>query len=205
MRNDGSRPRSSSVPGLTSMRVSMPGRAGPAGVLGGAGASGWTGRQPWDQVLDWSNPPFAKWFVGGELNVAYNCLDRHVEAGRGDRVAYHWEGEPGDTRTITYAELNGEVCQAANALTRAGRPQGRPGRDLHADDPGDGRRDAGVRAARARRTRSCSAGSPPRRCGRGSSTATRTLVITADGGYRRGAASRAEARGRRGGRCSART
>src|SRR5262245_22283353 len=52
----------------------------------------------WDQVLDWSNPPFAKWFVGGQLNMAYNCLDRHVLAGRGDKVAYHWEGEPGDTR-----------------------------------------------------------------------------------------------------------
>src|SRR5690349_23184179 len=57
----------------------------------------------WDQVLDWSNPPFAKWFVGGELNIAYNCVDRHVEAGRGDKVAIHWEGEPGDTRTISYA------------------------------------------------------------------------------------------------------
>ena len=49
--------------------------------------------EPWEQVLDWSNPPFAKWFVGGKLNVSYNCLDRHVEAGRGDRVAYHWRGE----------------------------------------------------------------------------------------------------------------
>ncbi len=74
----------------------------------------------WDQVLDWSNPPFAKWFVGGQLNMAYNCLDRHIEAGRGDKVAYHWEGEPGDTRTITYAELHREVCQAANALTDLG-------------------------------------------------------------------------------------
>jgi acetyl-CoA synthetase len=70
----------------------------------------------WDEVLDWSNPPFAKWFVGGQLNVAYNCLDRHVEAGLGDKVAIHWEGEPGDTRTITYAELHRSVCQAANAL-----------------------------------------------------------------------------------------
>src|ERR1041384_943638 len=52
----------------------------------------------WDEVLDWSNPPFAKWFVGGQLHLAYNCLDRHVEAGLGDRVALHWEGEPGDTR-----------------------------------------------------------------------------------------------------------
>ncbi len=78
----------------------------------------WTKR--WDQVLDWSNPPFAKWFVGGQLNMAYNCLDRHVEAGRGDRVAIHWEGEPGDTRTITYADLHASVCQAANALTSLG-------------------------------------------------------------------------------------
>ncbi|MCI2424086.1 acetate--CoA ligase [Saccharopolyspora sp. K220] len=74
----------------------------------------------WDQVLDWSNAPFAKWFVGGKLNVAYNCVDRHVEAGNGDRVAIHWEGEPGDTRTITYAELQREVSRTANALTALG-------------------------------------------------------------------------------------
>src|SRR6187200_2517826 len=75
----------------------------------------------WDEVLDWSNPPFAKWFVGGKLNVAYNCVDRHVEAGHGDQVAYHWEGEPDDdTRTITYAQLKDEVCKAANALTELG-------------------------------------------------------------------------------------
>jgi acetyl-CoA synthetase len=79
-----------------------------------------TWEQPWDEVLDWSNPPFAKWFVGGKLNVAYNCLDRHVEAGHGDQVAYHWEGEPGDTRTFTYAQLTEEVCRAANALTELG-------------------------------------------------------------------------------------
>ena len=75
----------------------------------------------WQQVLDWSNPPFAKWFVGGKLNVAYNCVDRHVEDGHGDQVAYHWEGEPGDTRSITYAELKDEVCRAANALTKSGQ------------------------------------------------------------------------------------
>src|SRR3989440_12038054 len=74
----------------------------------------------WDEVLDWSKPPFAKWFVGGRLNVAYNCLDRHIEAGRGDKVALHWEGEPGDTRTITYSDLHRAVCQAANALTGLG-------------------------------------------------------------------------------------
>ncbi|MGY1634645.1 acetate--CoA ligase [Geodermatophilus sp. SYSU D01186] len=78
----------------------------------------WT--QKWDEVLDWTNPPFAKWFVGGKLNVAYNCVDRHVEAGHGEQVAYHWEGEPGDTRTITYAQLKDEVCKAANALVELG-------------------------------------------------------------------------------------
>jgi acetyl-CoA synthetase len=76
--------------------------------------------EPWTQALDWSNAPFAKWFVGGTLNVAYNCLDRHVEAGLGDRVAYYFEGEPGDTRTITYSELTSSVCQAANVLTELG-------------------------------------------------------------------------------------
>jgi acetyl-CoA synthetase len=76
--------------------------------------------QPWDQALDWSNPPFAKWFVGGKLNVAVNCVDRHVDAGHGDQVAYHWIGEPGDTRTITYAQLKDEVCRAANALVELG-------------------------------------------------------------------------------------
>jgi acetyl-CoA synthetase len=76
---------------------------------------------PFDQVLDWSDAPVAKWFVGGKLNVAYNCVDRHVEAGNGDRVAIHWEGEPvGDSRVITYAELQAEVCKAANALSDLG-------------------------------------------------------------------------------------
>ncbi|MFA1541621.1 acetate--CoA ligase [Actinomadura sp. DLS-62] len=78
----------------------------------------------WDEVLDWSNPPFAKWYVGGELNVAYNCVDRHVEAGRGAKVAYHWEGEPGDTRTLTYADLQREVNKAANALLELGVRKG---------------------------------------------------------------------------------
>jgi acetyl-CoA synthetase len=73
----------------------------------------------WERTLEW-RPPFAHWFPGGELNVAYNCVDRHVEAGLGDRVALHWEGEPGDTRTITYRELRDEVCRAANALLELG-------------------------------------------------------------------------------------
>jgi acetyl-CoA synthetase len=76
--------------------------------------------EKWTEVLDWSDAPFAKWFVGGRLNVAYNCVDRHVESGHGDQVAYYWEGEPGDKRTITYAELKDEVCKAANALLELG-------------------------------------------------------------------------------------
>ncbi|MDP9417310.1 MAG: acetate--CoA ligase, partial [Actinomycetota bacterium] len=79
--------------------------------------------RPWDTTLEWE-APFAKWFVGGTLNVAYNCIDRHVEAGHGDQVAIHWEGEPGDTRTITYADLQREVCKATNALVELGVSKG---------------------------------------------------------------------------------
>ena len=74
---------------------------------------------PWNKVLDWQ-PPFAKWFVGGKLNASVNCLDRHVTEGRGDRVAFHFEGEPGDTRTITYAQLLYDVKKTANALIELG-------------------------------------------------------------------------------------
>lgn len=89
---------------------------------GAADRLSWTTR--WDTTLEW-NPPFAKWFVGGRLNVAYNCVDRHVEAGRGDKVAYHWEGEPeGDSRTLTYADLQREVSKAANALESLGVGKG---------------------------------------------------------------------------------
>jgi acetyl-CoA synthetase len=77
----------------------------------------------WHTILEWELP-FARWFVGGTLNVAYNCLDRHVEAGNGDKVAYHWEGEPGDRRTITYADLLGEVQRFANVLKGLGVAKG---------------------------------------------------------------------------------
>ncbi|MGY9071901.1 MAG: acetate--CoA ligase [Acidimicrobiales bacterium] len=79
--------------------------------------------EDFDQVLDWQLP-FAKWFIGGKLNVSYNCLDRHVDAGRGDKVAFHWEGEPGDTRTITYSDLLDEVSKFANALKGLGVERG---------------------------------------------------------------------------------
>jgi acetyl-CoA synthetase len=75
--------------------------------------------QRWDQVLEW-DAPHAKWFVGGQLNVAYNCVDRHVDDGHGEQVAIHWEGEPGDSRTITYAELKSQVSKTANALAELG-------------------------------------------------------------------------------------
>jgi acetyl-CoA synthetase len=80
-----------------------------------------TWAEPFTDVLDWSDAPFAKWYVGGKLNASYNCVDRHVEAGNGDKVAFHWVGEPeGDTRDITYSDLKDEVCQAANALVELG-------------------------------------------------------------------------------------
>jgi len=79
--------------------------------------------KPFDKVLEW-DLPFAKWFTGGQTNVSYNCLDRHVEAGHGAKVAYHWEGEPGDTRTVTYRELLEEVCKFANALKSLGIQRG---------------------------------------------------------------------------------
>jgi acetyl-CoA synthetase len=77
-----------------------------------------------EQVLDWSDAPFAKWFVGGTLNVAVNCVDRHVTAGHGDRVAIHFEGEPGDTATVTYAQLHEQVQRAANVLAGMGVERG---------------------------------------------------------------------------------
>ncbi len=82
-----------------------------------------TWRREWDTILEWELP-YAKWFVGGTLNAAENCVDRHVAEGRGDKVAFHWEGEPGDTRTITYAELQDEVCRFANVLKDLGVAKG---------------------------------------------------------------------------------
>ena len=78
---------------------------------------------PWSTICEWESP-YSKWFIGGELNVAYNCLDRHVEAGKGSKVAIHWEGEPGDTRTLTYAWLLDEVQKFSNALKSLGVKKG---------------------------------------------------------------------------------
>jgi acetyl-CoA synthetase len=142
----------------------------------------------WDQVLDWSKPPFAKWFVGGRLNVAYNCVDRHVEAGLGDKVAIHWEGEPGDTRTITYSDLHRSVCQAANVLTALGVTAGDRVAIYLPMIP-----EAAVAMLACARI-----GAPHSVVFGGFSVdslagriddATAKVVITADGGYRRGAPS----------------
>src|ERR1700724_125447 len=81
----------------------------------------WT--HEWHSILEW-DLPFARWFVGGKLNVAYNCLDRHVEAGHGAQVAFHWEGEPGNSRTVTYGDLLEETCRVANALRSFGVEKG---------------------------------------------------------------------------------
>jgi acetyl-CoA synthetase len=142
----------------------------------------------WDEVLDWSNPPFAKWFVGGQLNMAYNCLDRHVLAGRGDRIAYHWEGEPGDTRTITYADLHRAVCQAANALTELGI---RAGDRIAIYLPMIPELPIALLAcARIGATHSVVFGGFSVDALRGRiQDASAKLVITADGGFRRGAPS----------------
>jgi hypothetical protein len=87
--------------------------------------------EPFATLSEWELP-YAKWYLGGTLNVAYNCVDRHVEAGLGERVAYHWEGEPGDTRTISYAELQRDVVRMANALKQPRRAEGHVARcDLH--------------------------------------------------------------------------
>src|SRR2546423_4788657 len=82
--------------------------------------------RPFDQVYEWE-PPYAKWFLGGKLNVCYNCVDRHVEAGRGDKVAYHWEGEPEDERrTLSFSDLQAEVVRFANGLKKLGVEKGTP-------------------------------------------------------------------------------
>ena len=80
--------------------------------------------ESWDTVLDDSNPPFYKWFTGGKLNASYNCLDSHVEAGNGERVAFHWHGEEGEERDVTYADLHRDVQRLANALKDRGIGQG---------------------------------------------------------------------------------
>jgi len=143
---------------------------------------------PFEEVLDWSGAPVARWFADGRLNAAYNAVDRHVEAGHGDRVALHFEGEPGDTRTVTYADLQREVSQAANALLALGVGTGDRVAIYMPLIP-----EAVVAMLACARI-----GAPHSVVFGGFSAealhsriedAQATLVITADGGYRKGAAS----------------
>jgi acetyl-CoA synthetase len=140
------------------------------------------------QVLDWSNPPFSKWFADGRLNAAYNCLDRHIEAGKGDTVALHWEGEPGDTRTITYADMHRSVCQAANALLELGiQPKDRVTIYMPMIPEAAV---AMLACARVGATHSVVFGGFSADSLKGRiQDQDAVLVITADGGYRRGTAS----------------
>ena len=104
--------------------------------------------EPFTELYEWE-PPYAKWYLGGKLNVCFNCVDRHVEAGSGEKVAYYWEGEPEDERrTITFSDLQREVVRLANALKKLGVGEGDTGRDLHGHGPGGSGRDARLRASR---------------------------------------------------------
>ncbi len=141
---------------------------------------------PWTQTLDWQ-PPYAQWFIGGKLNASVNCLDRHVEQGHGDRVAFHFEGEPGDTRTITYAQLLTEVKKTTNALIELGVSAGDRVAIYMPMIP-----EAAIAMLACARL-----GAPHSVVFGGFSAeallsriqdADATLVITADGGYRKGAA-----------------
>ena len=133
-----------------------------------------------------ADAPFAKWFVGGKLNVAYNCVDRHVEAGHGDQVAFHWEGEPGDAARSPTPTCSARCAKAANALDRARGAAGRPGRDPAADDPRGRRSRCWPARGWAPCTASCSAGSRRARCKARIEDAEAKLLITSDGQFRRG-------------------
>ena len=117
--------------------------------------------EPFTSLYEWELPS-AKWYLGGKLNVSYNCLDRHVEAGLGDRVAYLWEGEPADEReALTYAELLDGSCRCANVLKELGVGKGTRVADLHRDGPRACRSRCSPARGSARRTRSSSAASRP--------------------------------------------
>ena len=140
----------------------------------------------WDQVLDWQ-VPFAKWFIGGKINASYNCLDRHVLEGRGDRVAFYFEGEPGDTRAITYAQMLKDVKKATNALIELGIKKGDRVAIYMPMIP-----EAAVAMLACARLGAAHSvvfgGFSAEALLSRIQDADATLVITADGGYRRGAA-----------------
>ena len=127
-------------------RITSEARENPEAFWAGiAGELHWF--KPWDKVLEWELP-FAKWFVGGQINISYNCLDRHVAGWRKNKAAILWEGEPGDTRTLTYRQLLAGGVEVRQRAKVAGREKGRSRRDLHGHGAGAGHRAAGLRAHR---------------------------------------------------------
>ena len=119
--------------------------------------------EPFSKLYEWE-PPYAKWYLGGKLNVCFNSVDRHVEAGNGEKVAYYWEGEPeGERRTITFADLQRDVVRFANGLRDLGVRKGRPSRSTWGWCPRLLSRCSRARGSE-RRTRSCSAASRRSRC-----------------------------------------
>ena len=94
--------------------------------------------EPWTKVLEW-DAPWAKWFIGGKLNLSHNCLDRHLATWRRNKAAIIWEGEPGEIRTLTYQQLLSRGLEIRQRAEVAGREEGRPGRDLYGDVAGTGR------------------------------------------------------------------
>ena len=119
-------PRTFRPPGADQGRIPLRGGGARPGRFSGPArrVSSWTGSKEPTGALDESDAPFYKWFADGKLNVSYNCVDRHVEAGNGDRVAFHWRGEEGEEREITYAELHRDVQRFANALKDRGIGKG---------------------------------------------------------------------------------
>jgi hypothetical protein len=120
--------------------------------------------EPFTKLYEW-DPPYAKWYLGGKLNVCFNAVDRHVEAGNGDRVAYYWEGEPEDERRGDHVRRpRARDCPAGERAEGARRSERHDGRDLHGHGPAAADRDAGVRTDRSAATPSSSAASLRSRC-----------------------------------------
>ena len=140
--------------------------------------------KPWDKVLEW-NRPWAKWFVGGKINLSYNCLDRHVQTWRKNKAAIIWEGEPGEVRTLTYQQLLTRSAEVRERPEVARREKRRPRRHLHGHDAGAADRDAGLRPhrraahGRLRRVLGQRAGRPHHRLASASPSSPRTARIVA--------------------------
>ena len=134
----------------------------------------WTGSEKWDTVLDWSGAPFAKWFIGGKLNVSYNCIDRHVKNGRRNKAAIVWEGEPGDWEGVHLRRPAARGLPVRQWTEEPRHQEGRPRDHLPANDAGTAHRHAGPAPASGRHTAWYSAGSAPSRCGTASTIRSRS-------------------------------